>query len=218
MIAAPFAPVVVDGRVGRRASNALFIDFSAAGAAVATAQQGAAEGLGGKAAMLFGFKNGGSGRHLLTYPNGATLVVESREQEPTLVSRGDGAAVAVIERGPDCSVAREANGAPVLQVSPHPEGGITPDLFRALVTAPDASTLGHLHVIRTSGGWDIRLVDVLDVLTGGHLEHTASSLPIPLLGTRLTLVAPTTPVQREVLLAVCVDVALGLRPYFRAMG
>ena len=216
MTTAPFAPVVVDGRVGRRVSNALFIDFSAAGAPVASAQQGGADGFGAKAAILFGFMNGGSGHHLLTYPDGSTLVIESRDREPTLVTRGDGSPVATIDRQA-VSSARQPDGTPVLQVISYPEGAETPALFRGLVTAPDGSTLGHLHVVRTSAGWDVRIEDVLDLLTGDPGGHAGSSLPIPFNGTRLALVAPTTPVQRDVLLAVCVDIALGLRPYFPEM-
>jgi hypothetical protein len=42
-------------------------------------------------------------------------------------------------------------------------------------------------------------------------------MPVPVLGTRLTLERPPTDIERDVLLGACVDLAIGLRPYISVM-
>ena len=42
-------------------------------------------------------------------------------------------------------------------------------------------------------------------------------MPIPILGTRFLGRRALTAEQREILLAACIDIAIGLRPYIDAM-
>src|SRR3982751_4481530 len=109
MATTPTPPVVIEGRVGRKLNNALFIDFSEGGdKPFAHARQGGAGGFGGKMAILFGFMNGGTGKHLLTYTDGATLVIQTRDSVPSLISR-NGTPIASIARA-DTSTATTPDG------------------------------------------------------------------------------------------------------------
>lgn len=217
MATTPAPPVVIEGRVGRKINNALFIDFSTGGdKPFARAEQGAAGGFGAKLGTLFGFKNGGTGKHLLTYTDGSKLIVDTRDSQPSLVSR-NGAQIASIARK-DTTTAIAADGSVIYTFAGDPEAEGVSELWRALITLPDGKPAGRLDVIRTNDGWGIGLEDVLDLIGGNFGGDAGSSLPIPFQGTRLLLTEPTSELQRDVLLAACVDIALGVRPYFTAMG
>jgi hypothetical protein len=217
MATTPAPPVVIEGRVGRKVNNALFIDFSEGGdKPFARAQQGAGGGFGGKLAILFGFMNGGTGKHLLTYTDGATLIVETRDSKPSLVSR-NGTPIASITRA-DTTTATATDGSVIYKFAGDPEAEGVSELWRALITLPDGTPAGRLDVINSNSGWEIGVEDVLDLIGGDFGGGGSSSLPIPFLGTRLILTEPTSELQRDVLLAACIDIALGVRPYFTAMG
>ena len=64
------------------------------------------------------------------------------------------------------------------------------------------------------------LSDVLDSAWSTYLwwDQAGAALPIQVLGTRLILLRPPTPLERDVLLAACVDLAIGLRPYIPEMN
>jgi hypothetical protein len=66
---------------------------------LATGVQGAADGATGKLGILFGFRNGGTGNHVVTYQDGATLRIASRDRAPTVLSRLDGTEIATVHRG-----------------------------------------------------------------------------------------------------------------------
>ncbi|MEP6477924.1 MAG: hypothetical protein ABJB03_00920 [Rhodoglobus sp.] len=214
MATTPAPPVVIEGRVGRKVNNALFIDFSDGGdKPFARAVQG-----GSKLGVLFGFKNGGNGKHKLTYTDGGEIEVATNGGEPTAVTRGDGSAVVSIERA-DASTATQPDGTVVYRIAGDPKEAETADLFRGIITQPDGTEVGRLDVIRTGGGWELGIEDILDIVTGNFSwsSDVGAALPIPFQGTRLVLTAPTTPLQRDVLLAACVDIALGIRPYWKEM-
>jgi hypothetical protein len=213
-------PTVIEGRVVHKTSNALKITFQdGPGEPFATGVQGAGDGKGKKFATLLGFKNGGTGNHALTYRDGATVAVASRDGAPTLLTRGDGSSIATITRGAT-SNAVDANGVEVLRFIADPAGAKTPELFRLLVTDPSGAQMGRLDVIRKADGWS--LAKVLDDATSGMLfywwDHAGQSLPIPILGTRVGITVPLTDLQRDVLLGACVDIAIGLRPYVSEMS
>ena len=70
---------VVRGDTGRKVNNALTIAFGAGpDKPVGSGLQGGADGAGGKMGMLFGFKNGGNGTHVLTISDGTVLHVKSQ--------------------------------------------------------------------------------------------------------------------------------------------
>ena len=97
---------VIDGPCGRKLNNALTMRFlhNGTGEPFATAQQCAANGAGKKLGILFGFKNGSEGAHVLTYADGSTLTVPVVDEQPTLATRGDGSAAFTITRGETTAV------------------------------------------------------------------------------------------------------------------
>lgn len=204
---------MIEGRVVHKTSNALKITFAdGPGEPLAVGVQGAGDGAGAKLATLFGFKNGGTGKHRITYPDGSIIWVESKSKEPTVITRDDGTPLATIERG-DTSSAVSATGGTLFRFVPDPDEARTPELFRMLVQDAHGQELGRLDVIRMAGGWT--LGRVANELYNTYLwwDHAGQALPVPLLGTRLMMRAPVDSVARDVLLGACVDIALGLRPY-----
>jgi hypothetical protein len=210
-------PVLIEGRVGRKTSNALKITFQdGPGDPLAVGLQGAGDGRGRKMATLFGFKNGGTGNHELRFADGRTLGVASRDKAPTEIS-GDGRTVATVNRGTVSTVVL-ADGTELLRFVDDADEAKFSDQFRLRVSDGSGADLGRLDVIRRSSAWS--LDDLADVLLNYDwwVNRTGESLPIPLLGTRLLLDRPVDGLVRDVLLAVCVDIAIGLRPYSASMN
>ncbi|MFE3105982.1 hypothetical protein [Nocardia tengchongensis] len=174
---------LIEGRVAHKSSNALTIVFAAGpGESLATGVQGAGDGIAAKTAVLFGFKNGGTGKHRLTYDNGDIVWVESKSERPTEITRGDGSPVARIERG-ETSTAVGPDGATLLRFVPDPDAR-TPDLFRILLRSGREDELGRLDVVRRAAAWSIG-----DELRNTYIwwDRAGEPLPVPLLGTRLML-------------------------------
>jgi hypothetical protein len=214
----PQAPgLLIKGRVAHKTSNALKIEFSAGpDAPLAVGVQGAGDGRGAKAAILFGFKNGGTGQHVITFTDGTRMGVHSRDKQPTLLSR-DGRDFATVERG-ETSTAVDSAGRPIARFGPDPVEDRTPDVFRLAVTAADGSALADLTVIRKVAGWSLmRSIDALED-TFIWWDRAGQALKTPLLGTRLVLSRQPTAVERDVLLGACADITLGLRPYIASMN
>lgn len=216
-------PVVIDGRIARKTSNSLRMTFQEGDAdPIAVAVQSSGDGKGAKLGVLFGFKNGGPGRHGLTYQDGRQVFVHSREQKPTLITEANGADLAVVNRvakGTDRSTAVAAGGGELLHFTADPIEPMTPDIFRVVITDAAGHDLGRLHVIRKAGGWKT-LSDVLDSAWNTYIwwDHAGAPLPVQVLGTRLILLRNVSPIERDVLLAACVDLAIGLRPYIPEMN
>lgn len=217
-------PVVIDGRIARKTSNGLKMTFhEGEGDPIAVAVQSSGDGKGAKLGVLFGFKNGGPGKHGLTYEDGRQILVHSRELKPTLISDAAGAEIAVVNRvakgGPDRSTAVAAGGTELLQFSSDPVEAVNSDIFRVVVTDSAGGDVARLHVIRKAGGWK-SLSDVLDSAWSTYIwwDHAGAPLPVQVLGTRLILLRPLTPTERDVLFAACVDLAIGLRPYIAEMN
>ncbi|MEC3954070.1 hypothetical protein VMT65_13615 [Nocardia sp. CDC153] len=206
---------MIEGRVVHKVSNALKITFSnGPGDPLAVGVQGAGNGLGAKTAILFGFKNGGTGKHRITYADGSIVWVESRDSAPTVLSRGDGTAIGTIQRA-DTSTAVGSTAGTLFHFVPDPEESKTPELFRLVVLDRMGVETGRLDVIRRVGGWARMVSDLYDDTF--WWDRAGQPLPIPILGTRLWLKHPLDQVERDVLLGVCVDITLGLRPYIKAM-
>ncbi|MCU1646998.1 MAG: hypothetical protein JWN03_7273 [Nocardia sp.] len=207
---------MIEGRVVHKTSNALKISFQAGpGDPMAVGVQGAGDGFGGKMAMLFGFKNGGTGRHSITYADGTVVWVQSKDSAPTLLSRADGTAIAAITRS-DTSTAVASTAGTLLHFVPADDPK-TPELFRMRILDRMGEEFGRLDVVRTAGGWTLgRLADEL-YNTYIWWDHAGQPLPVPILGTRLILKRTPDAVERDVLLGACVDITLGLRPYVTAM-
>lgn len=208
---------VIDGRCGRTLANALTIAFfEDSTSPLATARQGAGDSVGGKLGILFGFRNGSPGNHVLTYSNGSTLLIPTRDLAPTTVSR-EGMPVATLTRGAT-TVATLPDGSELLHFVPHPTEAMASAAYRIMVQSPDGAQVAGLDVIRSNEGWDITAEDVLDFISGTPGADVGGSLPIPFRGTRIVLYRTLTQVERDVLLAACVEIALGVRPYIAEMG
>ena len=217
-------PRIIDGRISRKTSNGLKMAFAQAeGESLALAIQSLGDGKGAKVGMLFGFKNGGPGKHGLTYPDGRTIFIQSREQKPSLITDADGAEIATVNRvakgAQDASVAVGPSGETIVRFTSDPVEPMTPEVFKALLTDAAGNDLGRLHVIRKSTGWKT-LSDVLDSAWTTYVwwDQAGQSLPFLVLGTRLILLREPTPLERDVLLAACVDIAIGIRPYIAEMN
>jgi hypothetical protein len=208
---------MIDGRVKRKTANALAMEFrNGPGEPLAVALQSGADGKGAKMGILFGFKNGGSGTHVLTYADGRVVHVKTVDSKPTQITQPDGATIATIERG-DFSVARASGGTEIVTFRDSAEGGRTSDARdarRLVMTVADGSELGRLDVVLRTGGW--ALVDDLttELLWWGQ---AGAPLKVPVLGTRLQLARDMTDLERDVVLGACVDIAIGLRPYVKGM-
>lgn len=208
---------MIEGRVVHKTSNALQITFhDGPGDPLGIGVQGAGDGKGKKFATLLGFKNGGAGNHRLTYGDGEVVGIASKERQPTVLSRGENTPFATIERGPT-STAVLTDGTNLLTFVPDPDEAETLELFRVVVNAASGERVGRLDVIRREGGWT--LSRAVDAAWKEYIwfDHAGRALPVPVLGTRLTLDRPPTDLERDVLLGACVDIAIGLRPYISVM-
>jgi hypothetical protein len=209
---------VIDGRVGRKTSNALTIGFHAGpGDPFAVGVQGARDSRAKKLGTLFGFKNGGVGNHELRFADGSVVRVASRDGKPSEFSDGSGAPLASVQRG-DTSVALLPDGREIVRFIPDAQEPATADLFRMVVTDPADAEIGRLDVIRRTSGWTLASLIDEALMFDYWLDHAGESLPLPILGTRLQLTGQLSDTLRQVLLAACVDIAIGLRPYTKEMS
>ncbi|HXA33004.1 MAG TPA: hypothetical protein VNV87_12150 [Acidimicrobiales bacterium] len=214
----PDPPTVIEGRVVHKKSNALQITFhDGPGDPIAVGVQGAGDGKGKKFGTLLGFKNGGTGNHRLTYGEGAVVGIASREGAPTILTRGDGTEFATIERGPTSSAVL-TDGGELFTFVADAEEAMTLELFRVCVFGPSGEQVGRLDVIRRAAGWTLSQAAQAAWQEYFWFENAGRPLPVPILGTRLSLLRPITGIERDVLLGACVDLAIGLRPYIADMN
>lgn len=165
--------------------------------------------------FALGVTNGRSGRHRLTYADGAIVWVESTPAAHTILERGDGTALGVITRA-DTSTAVGATAGTLFHFVPDREA-VSADLFRLRVLDRMGRDFAHLDVVRTAAGWATGRS--ADEHWESHLwwDRSGPVLPVPILGTRLLVRHRPDRDERDVLLAACVDITLGLRPYVAEM-
>lgn len=218
-------PTVIVGRVGRRLNNALTLTLvDAPGEPVATARQGGDAGFGGKLAIMLGLRNHGPGRHLLETRDGDRVVTVSGFNSPSMIER-NGSTVATI----DCAattLVTDISGDVVFTVEPDRERASTADVDRMTVRGADGQIVAQVDVILAASGWELSPNDVigfgLSVASEGLgallSDGTPSngSLPIRILGTRLVLPRAVALPERDLLLGLCVDLAIGGRSYVAA--
>jgi hypothetical protein len=205
---------LIEGRVQRKTANALEMTFQdGPRGPIAVALQSGADGKGAKVGILFGFKNGGVGTHLLTYADGRALHVKSGDAKPTLITQADGATVATIDRG-EVSVARASGGTEIMAFRKPAFDGDTADARMLLLVGSDGDELGRLFVVLRTGGWALASDLVSDFVWWGQ---AGQPLKLPVLGTSVALTRPLTALELDVVLGACVDIAIGLRPYVKGM-
>jgi hypothetical protein len=83
-----------------------------------------------------------------------------------------------------------------------------------LLTRPDGAVVADLDLVRTLAGWSLGR-DLVDATI--WWGRAGRPLPIPFLGTSVKVFSPLTAVEHEQLIASCIDMAVGLRPYGTAM-
>jgi hypothetical protein len=205
---------MIEGRVKRKTANALEMTFQdGPQGTIAVALQSGADGKGAKMGILFGFKNGGVGTHVLTYDDGRVLHVKSGDAKPTLITQADGGSVATIERG-ELSVARASDGTEIMTFRKPPEDGDSADARLLSMVGSDGDELGRLFVVLRPGGWSIIAALENEWVWWGQ---AGEPLKLPVLGTSVALARPLTELERDVVLGACVDIAIGLRPYVKGM-
>ena len=93
--------------------------------------------------------------------------------------------------------------------------------FRVRIEDGTGAHVATMDVIRQGGRYDdVGIADVLeavDFVAGGFVSDTGGSLPLPLLGTRIVLFRELTPLEQDGLLAACVEIGIGVRPYVASM-
>lgn len=197
---------VVDARVGRKLDNALTLTYrSGPGEPFATATQG-----GGRLGILLGFKNGGSGTHLVEGSAGAGMLrVECLRDRPTVVSTGEGHPVGAIARGEGADLV-DPSGSTLARLIDDPGGHRGVDAFVLAVVDPAGARLGTFSIVRTLGAYSL-LNDVIE--TSIWWDRAGQPLKAPLLGAVISLKAPVSGPIGDLLVAACADVCLGLRGY-----
>lgn len=214
---------VIDGACGRKLNNALTMRFLEGGAAepFATALQCAENGAGKKLGILFGFKNGSEGTHVLTFTDGGTLSVPVVSGSPSAVTRGDGSAVCTITRGVTTAITTP-DGDLLLGLGPDPVEAKASSHYRIRVADGAGGHLATLDVIRQGGSYEewgvLDALEAVDFVIGGFQSGPGGALALPFLGTRVVLFREPTPLEREALLAACVEIGIGVRPYVEVMG
>ncbi|WP_375479436.1 hypothetical protein [uncultured Jatrophihabitans sp.] len=221
MTDAPATPasgaVLIDGRIERATSNALRMVFrDGPGEPLGVAKQGAGDGRGKKLGVLFGFKNGGTGTHELTFANGSVLTVESKDGRPSELTSG-GKPFATITRS-DTATATLADGTVVARFLPDPDEPKSLELFRLVIADAADHEIGRLDVVRRSTGWSLARTLWRADQVAYWWDHAGAALSIPILGTRVVLNAAPDDALRDVVLGACTDIAIGLRPYVSAMS
>ncbi|WP_157574325.1 hypothetical protein [Nocardia jejuensis] len=208
---------MIEGRVEYTTSHALRIIFrTGPGDPLAVAVRGAGNGPVARSAIALGVRNGGTGKHRIRYADGSIVWVESKTTAPTVVRRGDGAAIGTISRA-RTSTAVSATAGTLFHFVPDPDEPMSAALFRILVLDRMGAAVAHLDVVRTAAGWSLARVanDLYDTYL--WWGEAGSALAVPVLGTRLSPHRALDRTERDVLLGVCVDITLGLRPYTAAM-
>ena len=214
---------VIDGPCGRKLNNALTMKFlhNGTGEPFATALQCGDNGVGKKLGILFGFKNGSEGTHVLTYADGSTLAVPVVDLEPTQVTRGDGSAVCTITRGQTTTITGPDGSVLLRFTAEHvdPKGS---SHYRLRVSDGAGAQVAFLDVLRSGASYDdvgvLEVLEGVDFVMGGFVSEPGGALPLPFLGTRVTLYRDLTPLERDAVLAACVEIGIGVRPYVVEMG
>lgn len=198
----------LDAKISRKKSNALALQCVDTNGAVASAVQSGADGRMTRMSILMGWRNGGPGRHLITYADGRTQVVEVTENAPVRVLAGDGQQLATITAGAP-SEYRSADGAVVLHIEPN--GEPTPGKVPMLVRRANGDPVARMIDVRTNTEWKAR--DSVRAAADLYMLVTASgagSVPIRRFGTQISSDNAPSPAEIDALVAISVAVSIGL--------
>ncbi len=203
--------MMIEGRVVRALSDGARIEFrSGPGDPIAVAEREEAAAPGRRFPIPLGRTKTRVDTHLITYTDGYRVRIRSSGDAPTALETVTGTRTGLI-LVTDTATAVSITAGTLCHFVPHPEEPRTPEVFRLLILDLFGVEMGRLSLIRTPEGWSRRG----DELADNHLwwDRTGQSLPVPILGTRLAIGRRIDRDERDALLAACVDMALGLRPY-----
>lgn len=171
------------------------------------------EGHGARSAVLLGRKDS---RYRIGYADGTVLRAEPADETTLTLRRGDGGVIGTILRAATAT-AVAATGGTLFHFVPDPGETSTADLFRLVILDRSGMEFGRMDVIRGVGGWASHRLADRNGDTYLWWDRTGDPLPVPILGTRVVAEHPLDRLERDVLLAACTDIALGLRPYIAVM-
>ncbi len=195
---------MVEGRVVRVASSPARVLFrTGPGQLLAVGERGAPGALPWRRR---------SARHRINVSDGTTVLLDVRTGGPTVVTRGDGVPVGALLHGTSMTAYAEPGGTVCHVVRCAAEPG-TEDTARLSILDPGGHEFGRIEVVRTPAGWARgRTVD-----EAGHTyvwwDRGGSALDVPVLGTRLVINRDLDRVEREILLAVCTEIAVDPRSF-----
>ena len=216
-MSAPQPTFLIDGRCVHKVSNALKVTFTdGPDEPLAVGEQGVNDGKGKKFATLLGFKNGGAGNHRISLRGGETIGVATLDGKPSQFSRVDGTVFATATRSATTTIADSA-GRTLLTVGPDPVEAKSPELFRLQVFDGSGNLTAGIDVIRKASGWSLAQKLLNADMALYWWDHAGAPLPIPLLGARIAGYRPVSELERDLLLAISVDIVIGLRPYVAEM-
>jgi hypothetical protein len=194
---------VVDSRTGRKLNNANTLEFKTAeNQTLALAVQR------GSIGVLFGFRNGGSGAFTIT-GSGGELHVDCRAARTT-VTDAAGAAIGTIEPQPGGAAFKGADGTTLARLAGQPSDQRLAPSYSYGLTDASGGDLGTITLLRSPDS-----VSLLNEIDEQYLWRDRAGQPLkaPTFGTQLALRHPVDGPLGDLLLATCVDVALGAHGY-----
>jgi hypothetical protein len=190
---------VIGASSGRKTSNALTLTFKDAGGetlAVATQK--------GSAAVLLGFKNGGSGHYTLKGGD-AALELDCAAARSTLCTEAGDLLGWIAKRDDGWGEICDATGELLASVSAQPKESKQEAAWDHTLLAPDATRIGTARWLRTSASFDL-LGELVDL---SLWWDRAAPLKVPSFGVLLQLEQPVADPLADLLCALCVDMSLG---------
>ncbi|RMI35632.1 hypothetical protein EBN03_05215 [Nocardia stercoris] len=198
---------MVEGRVVRDASHPVRILFrTGPGQLLAVGERGPESKLPWR---------GRAARHRITGADGSILELDGRDRARTTVLRENGAQAGVLLHGTSVTAVAEPGGTVChLVADPAPA---TPDVDVLSVLDPCGTEFARTEVVRTPAGWARgHTVDA-----AGHTyvwwDRTGLAPAVPVLGTRLVICRDLDRTEREILLALCTEIAVDPTRYNRLL-
>ncbi|MBF6329392.1 hypothetical protein [Nocardia transvalensis] len=203
--------MMIEGRVVREVSEPPRIVFrSGPGDPIAVAAREVPGATPRRRPIRLGRSASRGHAHVITYADGYRVRLEPDRDGSTVLKSRDGTRIGLI-MVTDTATAISITGGTLCHFVPHPDECRTTDSFRLLVLDQCGAEMGRLSLIRAAEGWGRRGDDPADT----HLwwDRTGEPLSVPILGARLAVERRIDRDERDALLAACVDMVLGLRPY-----
>ncbi|RDI48975.1 hypothetical protein [Nocardia mexicana] len=192
MSALPNVSTTIEGRVEYAAADAPKVTFrTGAGELLAVAEHRTEAGVRGRLANLLGSARV---RCRISCSDGSTVWIESKDAAWTRVHRGDGVSVGAILHA-ETATAVASTGGTLFHFVPDPAPSPVPESSRLLLLDQSGGEVGCLE-----------------------LAHATDAAPdanrLAISGIRVSVPHRVDRVERDILLAACVDMTLGSRSYF----